>query len=829
MSTRTRYTLALPLLISLAISACGGKNDSSNPTSPPAKVASLSSLSASSNSTAASSSQGPDTQGPVISLHYPPLYSTTQDTHITLRGTAWDQTGISQLQANGETVTTSNQFQDWQITLNNLKPGTTSITLTAQDTLGQAATPITLNIQQGSGFQSPQLSQLDETRNQLYVYDAIQKAILAINLATGEKSLLSPAADIPFNNPQDMVLDPIQQRLILCDQKYPTADTLQSSLVSVNLTNGQRSLIKQGPEIKLTGSDASPSQALRLPSKLALDAAQQQLYILDLAGIKNTDNTTSFSLTRLNLATSQETLISSLSQPNATLPPRSVKRLRLDAANNRLLYLTDTGANSAGLFALNLANGERSLISGFAEAANASSTSSTASSSSSSSSSSLVAITSASASPPSTLFAAAADFVYHNNSAWVFTNSHYVNDTTTETIGQVIQVDLATGTRQNLAASASPEYTTRHITQVSLNAEGTLAYLVDDSLDAVIALNLSTQKKTLISSHAPLNANTRLRPLKPSALALSANQQQLYISDTSLGEILNYNLTTGTTQSLTQFGVTNPLDRHYTQVKDIALDAANNRLITLAHYIHPLVDDNGKPSLDTNNNPINTLSLGLFSVSLTDGSSQVISGYRTPNTADQPSFNLAEKLTLDPTRQFALVYDAAATYNGLRLPSLIMVDLKTGFRSGSPSSYAFSGLAYSRTKDLFVMLDSFNRELLALTPNQDATQINIFSLNNNKIQTTDLLYLPKAIAVDNLRNRVILVDNHQDRVFSVDFSSGQRTLITSNTSPSTRNPFYQINAIALDETRNLLYLYDSAINAFLALDLTNGQRVYITP
>ena len=88
-----------------------------------------------------------------------------------------------------------------------------------------------------------------------------------------------------------------------------------------------------------------------------------------------------------------------------------------------------------------------------------------------------------------------------------------------------------------------------------------------------------------------------------------------------------------------------------------------------------------------------------------------------------------------------------------------------------------------------------------------------------------------AITFDPARGRIVFVQNdpEDDRVFTLDPATGERTLVASDTVGAGPDLF-QVNAIALDDTGNIAYLTDSDFSndALIALDLRTGDRTVVS-
>ena len=203
---------------------------------------------------------------------------------MTIRGKASDQTGIKNITVNGVSVTTNNQWADWQIKLTELKDGENPVTVQAEDTLGQTTQKIIKVTKQLPMF-VPELSALDSVRNVLYIYDSYLKTIFSVDLATGKRSSLTGPTEgeaNPFNNPTSMIFDPVKERLLMTDLKIISvtgfSDYYVGRILSIDATSGKRSIFAEGDSLP---DITKPSLSLRAPVSLTMDPTSRTLYVLD--------------------------------------------------------------------------------------------------------------------------------------------------------------------------------------------------------------------------------------------------------------------------------------------------------------------------------------------------------------------------------------------------------------------------------------------------------------------------------------------------------------------------------------------------------------------
>ncbi len=818
MSYTAGFKFVLPLFIALAVSACGGSNKTSNSSTSSSSSSSSSSSRSSSSSSSSSGIPGPDTAGPDVKVYFPTPVTSTNGDKITLRGAATDQTGVAEILVNGMPVTTTDNFANWQFKVDNLQLGVKDFTVTAKDSLGHQAAEQVIHVKRIVNMQSPRLTVLDESSHQLYVYDSVQKAILAVDTNTGVRRIFSSAnidSDTLLQAPISMVLDSKHQRLLIGDNKLVNG-LLTAVILSVSInpaTAGERSIFMQGPS--QTGPDDTAAIAFRQADGLAIDEETNKLYIYDSGGnlitttnatTKAVTNTPSFTLSSVDLDTKAQTVISTSTQPNTDNLPDKVPGIRYDKISKRILYLTNITLGKdiqIGLYAFDATTGARTEVSGPKQVTNTS---------------------------YANRFIDAQDFAVAGNYAWVANNYRYVPATGgSEHAAQIHQVDLTTGVRTALTDNlvADKNFATRRIRAINVDSAAGTLYLTDDSLAAIFALNMETQKKSNLASNLGINENTRLQVLAPTSLVLDDQTQRLYIAEQTFGEISNLNLANSTVGTLTSFGVPDLSSRSNTQVKDMSLDSANNRLLVIANYRHDIKDPNGDSIKDSSGNIQYYFSPALQDISLADGGSKLISGYTTPSVTGMVSLGVPQFLTYDPQRNQAIIYDTDYS-NYYYQSSLIGVDLAQGNRTVVGFGSNLGDILWNPLSGLYFYLDTAERVIYsqALGSTSTSSQAQIFSQNASG--QAELFKLPKTMAADTKRNRVILVDNEDDRILALDGATGARKLLVNSASSNGFNRMRQVSAMAYDQNADVAYVADTILHAIIAVDLTTGERTIVS-
>jgi len=204
-TTLEHLTHGLLLFAIVALTACGG-GSGSGPSPSPGGV-----------------DDSPDTTPPTAIINFPPPQSVTEGSSITVRGSASDTggSGLSVVRVNGLDVTTSDNFANWEVAVPVV--GTTTLTVATTDIASNsnmAAATATITRQQVNFF-TPSASVVDSANNRALVVDSFLGAVVAVDLSTGLRTILSdsstPTADNSFSAPEGITLDSANNRALVLD------------------------------------------------------------------------------------------------------------------------------------------------------------------------------------------------------------------------------------------------------------------------------------------------------------------------------------------------------------------------------------------------------------------------------------------------------------------------------------------------------------------------------------------------------------------------------------------------------------------------------------
>ena len=586
-----------------------------------------------------------------------------------------------------------------------------------------------------------------------------------VNLTPGQNTLTVETGDIALNSnaaaataqidsvalmatASDMVLDSANNRLLV-------ADPFANAIFAVDMITGLISTLSSN-----TAPAGGPLFAS--PARMALDSSNNRLLVVDVAIMSGGSQG---AVLAVDLDTGVRSILSDNATPDANTPFSAPESIALDSANGRALVL-DYVLNA--VVAVDLATGARSILSdGATPNAN---------------------------NPLMTPNGIVVDSA--NNRALITDIDYNTN------LSSVVAVDLTTGARTVLSDDTTPDSNntfSSSIERITLDSANNRALVTDSDLDAVIAVDLTTGARTILSDNSTPN-NTR--PLsRPRSILLDSANSRALVADSSVDQIIAVDLGSGA-RSFVAGSATPDSANAYEGISAIATDSANNRV---------LVADRASGISR------------LLAVDLDSGARTVFSDDTTPDSNN--TFSSIRDVALDAANNRALVATGSGT--------IISVNLNTGART------IISGYGTPDTNNLLSLVrgidvDISNGRLLVASAGQNAiiavdlsTGARTILSDNTTPDSVNAFSSLWGIAVDNANNRALVIDGNLDAVIAVDLDTGARTILSDNTTPDASNPFNSPGSITIDRANNRALVTDlsySADNAIIAVDLTTGAR-----
>ncbi|MBN8280202.1 MAG: DUF4397 domain-containing protein [Gammaproteobacteria bacterium] len=285
---------------------------------------------------------------------------------------------------------------------------------------------------------------------------------------------------------------------------------------------------------------------------------------------------------------------------------------------------------------------------------------------------------------------------------------------------------------------------------VAVDAANGRALVVDNQLGAIVAVDLGTGSRTVLSDNT--SAGTPFR--KPVGIALDTVNNRALVTDEGLSAVLAVDLATGARTVLSDIEVPDAANV-LSAPAGIAIDAANNRA---------LVVDNRADRL--------------IAVNLQTGSRSVLSSAGTPDTSN--NFLAPVAIAIDGTR--ALVVD-----NGL--DAVLAVDLATGARTILSSGTVPNTTAPLLSGPIAITVDAANGRALVLDNRlQAVVAVNLTTgartvLSSNTVpDAANTFSGPAAVALNG--PAALVLDARLGTLFGVDLATGARSLVSDGGGPT---------------------------------------------
>lgn len=300
---------------------------------------------------------GPDAGGigdgiaPTVHVAFPPPISLTDTAMITIRGTVADADGVAAVRVNGTDARLSAGGTEWEATVA-LTHGENDLAIATEDTAGALdvlAAQVTV-VLSANWMVTPRAVAADVTNGRALVLDSALDVLLAVDLATGERTVLSSddvGSGPRLDNPIALAVDADGGRILVLDEGLP-------ALLAVDPATGDRTVIADAT----TG--AGP--ALVTPVAMDVDLAGGRALILD-NDLTTTPGTPLVTLYSVDLTTGERTVIADAATGDGALLIAPVA-VAIDVANDRALVLdVDETVPSITLYAVALDTGAATVVS----------------------------------------------------------------------------------------------------------------------------------------------------------------------------------------------------------------------------------------------------------------------------------------------------------------------------------------------------------------------------------------------------------------------------------------------------------------------------------
>ncbi len=342
--------------------------------------------------------------------------------------------------------------------------------------------------------------------------------------------------------------------------------------------------------------------------------------------------------------------------------------------------------------------------------------------------------------------------------------------------------------------------------QVALDINNNRAYVVDDSLDAILAVDLVTGVRTIVSD---ATHGSGINFKSPMGIALDTNGD-VYVTDNDWKALIKVDLKNTETlgnRDIVSGGIgtikgTGPL---LANPVSVAIEGGNAYVV-----------DRGLKALILSNlsNGNRTVASGCpNSITACPGL-----GSRGSGADFEIPFGLV--LNIDGSNNRAFVTDIGRD-------ELIEVNLNGGSGDRTTKAGGFNnplGIALDLVNNRVLVANSGDKKILAV--DLDGGAVTAFSDGSTGSGTPFIK--PLGLALDPIKNRLFVTDDGLDALFALELANGDRSIISDSATGTATNFFGQLSGIALDLPGNRAFVVDNGLKGLLSVDLLNGDRAIIS-
>ncbi|MCA8977506.1 MAG: Ig-like domain-containing protein [Planctomycetes bacterium] len=608
---------------------------------------------------------------PNVSIRFPPAGLTDADRISVVGSAGGGAGGIMSVSVDGVAATSQNGFADWIADLGT-GVGTVEFRAEVEDGSGvrRAARSLESMTRVERLMSAPKDLAVDTFSGRLLVVDELATALFTVDPAFGTVTLVTDpgrGTGAPLIGVESVSPDVMPGFALLGGS---VASNFGRAVIRVDQATGYRQ--------EISGPSNGSGPGFGIITGLALDAAHGTVYVAD--------NYYDYILA-VDLGSGARTELSGPgrgSGPSITHPANP----KLDAGRNRLIVVDP---NQGGVYAVDLGSGNRTVIADSSRGSGPSFGSLQCLSLDTASNRAFVVNRPAYIYSPTELLAvdlASGDRtrvsagtigsgpeMIEPKGAALAGSTLYLADSERAAVSAV---DVATGARRIVArhsfgtgpGMAMPR-------DLCLNADGTLAYVLDDSWDglrAILEINLATGSRRIVADDNT-GSGTQLRDLQGIALDPTANR--LLVTDASLPGILSVDPVTGDRFLFLDGSIGSP---QITRPRRLLVDAVRNRAFVIDNRFY------------IPNPP------SVVEVNLSTGVRRTVSG---PGVGSGANLSIPNGIALDTPNNRLLVTERD-------LDQLIAIDLSTGDRQQIESNLGYpTDICYDDVNELVIVLSYF--------------------------------------------------------------------------------------------------------------------------
>ncbi len=704
-----------------------------------------------------------DSAAPSIALAFPTANASVNSDSLTLSGRfelAGEATLTTFTAKNGSqaAIDVTAEAGTWSTTAALTADSGNAITLTLTDSNGKTATQV-VNIEHFAALSGAQATMsgaqgiaFDAENNKAYISDENLPGVYVLNLIDNTSEEFSgPNVGTGTLFEADLeggiALDAANNRLLVTDDG-------RNAVVSVDLTTGNRTDLTVGGNI--SG-----------PFGIAIDATNARALLVD---------TTLDGVLAVSLSDGTQTIISSEKSGaevgTGDVSLTSPRGIAVNSAGT-LAYVVGTGADA--VVAIDLSNGNRSILSGAA-------------------------------------IGTGTDFSSIRGITLDETGNRVLVSDAGNGFEGVISVDLTTGNRtelsgQNAGATDTSGADFDSTRAVVLDTANNRLIVVDADVSAPVAVDLTSGDRSLIQpprAQSPM-VGTGQALADATGMALDPSGEALYVADDSSDMIIKIDLASGDrTVVLESNGAT------LTQIRGLGFDTQNNQLLVVDNADDVLMSVDialGSSSLISSNQEGDALTFG-------SPRGHIAIESATSALVCDTSRDTLYRVNLETGERTVLAKDGSTDTGLLEgIQSVVIDQANNRALVTSSSSNGIYGL-------VAVDLTSGATTLLAnLSTDESPVGSGIDVVN------------PRGLALDTDNGRVLILDANADALVALDLDTLERTLIANGAEGNgdlLSNALNGSNSMVLDAQNQRVFSINTDDNRIVMIDLTSGDQAVVS-
>lgn len=676
-----------------------------------------------------------DRDAPQASIVFPLPVGMTEASTITVRGTASDASPIRAVRVNGVQASSQNGFLDWTADVP-LAPGKNLISVEAEDVQGnQGAAQNGVTIERVAPLLAdPNGMAVTPDGTTALVFDQVGQVVLGIDVATGERTVISDS----MTGTGPALVDVVALAVSPDGTEVLAADAFEATLVAIDLATGNRRIV--------SGNGTGSGEGFDSLVALTLDPTGQTAFLGD--DVKNV-------VFVVDLATGARAILSGTNAGGTTIGNGpdfdDISAMAFDASANGVLVV-DTGLSA--LIGVEL-SGDRFVLA-------------------------------------NNNLGSGPDFVEPIGVAPAAQgNQAYVVD---KGLNALLLVNEDNGNRFAVSgAGQGSGARTSDIEALAVLPDFSRALLLDDAAVVPVAVDLDTGERTPM---AALNAGSGEALVTPTSVALDPAGDRLVVADDALNGLVVIELATSDRKLFRDDGsglLTDPqvvafqpdgpavvMNSIENQCVSVDLETGAATLISSNDSPGPTWDVPEAMTLDGSTALVADQAPTLVSVNLATGARTLISDN---DSAPGIALETPESLILDDARSRVLIADSGAN-------AVIAVDLATGERSeltgAGPELDNPIAIAHGATPDSAVIYD--DRDEGSGIPGSDGIPGNYVLVDlstgarallfETSLRDGMLLSTPEVLVVDRARSVLFTADFDIAGVVAFDMVTGARLIVS---------------------------------------------------